>query len=144
MKGNNLYILAISILIASCNSTPKESSQENFQEIASESNAKNSLDWSGTYEGTLPCADCEGIKTIVNLNSDTTYNLSMEYIDRDFTYMDSGTFSWAPNGNQITLNGSQGDETKYFVSENKIIQLDYEGNQITGELSDMFILKKVK
>ena len=143
MKGIILYLIAISILISSCNSSPKESSQENIQGIASESNAQNSLDWSGTYEGILPCADCEGIKTVVKLNSDDTYHLSMEYIDRDFTYMDSGTFSWAENGNQIKLKGSQGDETKYFVSENKIIQLDYEGNRITGELADMFILEKV-
>ncbi len=26
-------------------------------------NSQNSLDWPGTYTGTLPCADCEGIKT---------------------------------------------------------------------------------
>ena len=34
-----------------------------------EHNAQNSLDWAGTYEATLPCADCPGIKTTVVLKS---------------------------------------------------------------------------
>ena len=31
-------------------------------------NSKTSVDWVGKYEGTLPCADCEGIKTTLTLN----------------------------------------------------------------------------
>ena len=38
-------------------------------------NAKNSLDYIGTYKGILPCADCEGIETELELNSDKTYEI---------------------------------------------------------------------
>ena len=45
-------------------------------------NAQNSLDWAGTYEGTLPCADCPGIKTTITLKDDNTYTISEEYLER--------------------------------------------------------------
>ena len=36
----------------------------------------------GTYEGTLPAADCPGIKTVLTINADSTYQLQQDYIDR--------------------------------------------------------------
>ena len=30
-------------------------------------NSRNALDWAGTYEGVLPCADCPGIQTRLSL-----------------------------------------------------------------------------
>ena len=38
-------------------------------------NSRNSLDWAGTYEGVLPCADCPGTKTRLTLNQDGSYRL---------------------------------------------------------------------
>ena len=36
---------------------------------------------SGTYEGTLPAADCPGIKTVLTIKADSTYQLQQDYID---------------------------------------------------------------
>lgn len=36
----------------------------------------------GTYEGTLPAADCPGIKTVLTINADSTYELKQDYIER--------------------------------------------------------------
>jgi uncharacterized lipoprotein NlpE involved in copper resistance len=38
-------------------------------------NSRISLDWAGTYEGVLPCADCPGTKTRLTLNQDGSYLL---------------------------------------------------------------------
>lgn len=36
-------------------------------------NAMNSLDLAGTYQGVLPCADCNGIATEILINNDQTF-----------------------------------------------------------------------
>lgn len=44
--------------------------------FADKNNSKDSLEWVGTYEGTLPCADCRGMETKLILNQDKTYVLN--------------------------------------------------------------------
>ena len=43
-------------------------------------NAMSSLDYQGTYLGSLPCADCEGIQTQLTLKQDKTYVLDEHYV----------------------------------------------------------------
>lgn len=45
-------------------------------EMTEGDNSRNSLDWEGTYKGILPCADCEGIETMVILKDNDRYTLS--------------------------------------------------------------------
>jgi NlpE N-terminal domain len=45
-------------------------------------------------------------------------------------------------GSIITLTGIKNKPNEYFVGENKLIQLDIDGNKITGSLADKYILKK--
>jgi copper homeostasis protein (lipoprotein) len=42
-----------------------------------------SIDWAGNYQGILPCADCEGIKTQILLNKDLSYVLETQYLGKD-------------------------------------------------------------
>ena len=56
-------------------------------------NTKNK-NFYGTYEGTLPCADCSGIRTTLKINSDTTYELRSEYLGRkDGVFEESGIYN---------------------------------------------------
>jgi len=105
-------------------------------------NSQNSLDWAGTYEGTLPCADCEGIKTVIVLNQNNTYVLSEEYLDKKRNpAVTKGIFSWNSDGSKVTL--TDGDrKQQYQVGENKLIHLDETGDIITGSLSKNYILQK--
>jgi hypothetical protein len=50
--------------------------------------------------------------------------------------------SWL-NDNTIALADASGSVTKYFVGENQLIQLDFDGKRIQGDLSNMFILTKI-
>ena len=110
-------------------------------------NSKNSLDWAGTYSGLLPCADCEGIQTVINLTKDLTYHIRTKYMGRkDAPIENSGLFSWTKEGSKIELLGYKAGTMPvfYLVGENKLIQLDMQGNRITGKLADNYILKKDK
>ena len=105
-------------------------------------NSKNSLDWEGTYEGTLPCADCEGIKTTLTLFSDGTFKRTQEYLGKNGTpFTDNGKFEWNEAGSVISLIDNN-DNQKYKVGENQLFHLDNTGNQIKGNLSEKYILSK--
>ena len=105
--------------------------------------AQNSLDWSGTYSGIVPCASCDGIETELHLGKDLTYTLTTKYLDKQAElYSVNGTFEWI--GNNIKLAGitEKDRPNMYKVEENRLRQLDMAGNVITGELEHNYILTK--
>ncbi len=104
-------------------------------------NSQNSVDWMGTYEATIPCADCPGIKTTLTLNKDNTFTISEEYLERKTKSEDKGNFSWDTTGSTITLNGKNA-KYKYKVGENRLFQLNMDGTPITTEMKDLYIFKK--
>jgi uncharacterized lipoprotein NlpE involved in copper resistance len=116
--------------------------EENY--LYSGDNSATSLDWNGTYKGTVPCASCEGIETILTLNIDRTYILSTHYFGRNDALEedDMGTFTWDETGSIITLEQVSNGPSKYKVGENRLWQLDIDGNIITGDLADHYILTK--
>jgi len=112
-------------------------------EIDSAHNAQNSLDWAGDYQGTLPCADCEGIKTLLVLNADSTYHLTETYLGKGDhnPFKSAGKFSFDNTDSVITLD-KNGDQRKYFIAENQLYALDQEGKKIQGNLAEHYILNK--
>ncbi len=134
---------------ASCSNSREQA--ETQEEITKEENylyksdnSATSLDWNGTYKGTVPCASCEGIETTLTLNIDRTYKLSTHYFGRNDALEedDMGTFSWDKTGSIITLENVSNGPTQYKVGENRLWQLDKKGNMITGDLADHYILTK--
>jgi len=141
------------IVLTNCNS-PEENKQELAQTDSKQAdspkvdthNARNSLDWNGIYRDTIPCADCEGILTVITLEKDMKYQAQSKYLGkRDSAIESSGTFSWNDAGNTITLNDvdKRGGSDQYFVGENSLIKLDKSGNRITGDLADKYVLRKL-
>src|SRR5690606_3065535 len=89
-----------------------------------------------------PCADCEGIRITLALQKDT-YRLTRTYLVKDsFSNHSEGEFTWSEDGSTITLSGVKNTPAQYKVGENKLFQLDMEGNLITGTLADRYILTK--
>ena len=146
--GAIMSILAISL--ASCtnqNKTQKDTLQDSIKadnmKIDSH-NSQNSLDWIGIYEGTLPCDDCEGIKTVIELKEDNTYNALYTYLgksENENEFNEIGTLTWNTTGSNITLK-SESDTTQYKVGENKLILLNAEGRVNKSDMADRYILKK--
>ena len=105
--------------------------------------AETSLDYLGTYEGTLPAADCPGIQTTLTLDPDGTYTLHMKYIDRDAEFDEKGVFSVKEN--LLTLTQlDDGSEEYYKVEENRLRMLDAEKQPVTGALAENYVLQKIK
>ncbi|MDR2009784.1 MAG: copper resistance protein NlpE N-terminal domain-containing protein [Bacteroidales bacterium] len=140
-----IAVLAVSFSLFSCKSNEKKSN-EDTEKISRADSSRESLDWEGTYTGTLPCADCSGIFTIIDLKRDGHYTISTKYLGKSENYIDeNGKFSWNDAGNIITFDNKSDDAgmSKFQVGENKLTMLDISGNRITGELADNYILKKV-
>jgi len=145
-----LFIVAIVATFAfvSCGNKNKQAQSDATVEDTSmvqqkpdSHNAKNSLEYKGTYTGRIPSASGEGILVAITL-SDSTYVKKMEYVNKkNSTSEEKGKYTWNNAGNTITLQGSE-KPNQYFVGENSLSQLDMDGNTITGELADMYILKK--
>lgn len=139
--------------IAACNDPGKEESKtsDNAADTSAVSqpvdmhNAANSLDLAGNYEGTLPCADCEGIKTILNLNKDSLFTLKEEYLGKKNAMAFNSKGKWVVHENTITLQFDkelQDRRVQYKAGEGKLWLLDQEGKEITGALADKYIMTK--
>lgn len=87
-------------------------------------NSRNALDWAGTYEGVLACADCAGIHTRLMLAQDGAFELFTRRLARDAEpAVVEGTFDWEPGGNSIVLDAA-GSEQRFAVGEGHLLRLD--------------------
>ena len=88
-----IFLWAIfGVVMISCNSSQKNNTQIENCEIKTESQVQTS-NLFGVYEGTLPAADCKGIKTMLVINEDKTYTLKSEYIGKkDATFETCGVY----------------------------------------------------
>jgi copper homeostasis protein (lipoprotein) len=103
----------------------------------------NSLDWDGAYEGVAPCADCEGIRTVLILKKDMTFRLSETYLGKSGrSFEKTGSFTWNEAGNMVILAGLKDEPNRYFVGEGWVLQLDMKGNRIKGALAEKYRLLK--
>lgn len=101
----------------------------------------------GTYEGTLPAADGPGIKTIVTLNADSTYQISQNYLGRKKDVLDaaSGVFKVLEGKVLMLVRPSSGEHTFYKVKDdNNIVLTDSLGNEPEGETAKFYVLTKKK
>ena len=100
----------------------------------------------GTYEGTLPAADCPGIKTVLTLNADSTYQYSADYLERKDGHDEaSGIFKVLANNVVEITRPSSGETSYYKVKDaNSIIMTDSLGNEPEGEMAKLYVLTKKK
>lgn len=98
----------------------------------------------GTYKAVLPCADCEGISTILIIDSTYTYKLISIYLGKsDSVFEEHGSYSLNNDSNIIVLMGEDNKRIDLFkVEDNRLRKLDVKGNEVTGLLQDHYILHK--
>ncbi|KXO76835.1 copper resistance protein NlpE N-terminal domain-containing protein [Acinetobacter venetianus] len=151
MKKSIIALSLASVFLVACSKADNKNNQEQAPTATSEAvavdsahTAENSLDWNGTYKGVLPCADCEGIETELELNADKTYELKETYLGKGDgkAFESKGSFQFDANNTSVIELDKTGDNRKYFVAEGYLKALDMEGNEITGDLADKYELKK--
>jgi len=103
----------------------------------------SNIKYEGTYWGTMPCADCSGIDTEITLN-DGKYTIKRTYLGVDnqeqSMFVESGSYTW--NNETKILTFDNDPEQRYLVRNNTLLALDQDGKEVTGELSELYILKK--
>ena len=91
-----------------------------------------------SFSGTLPCADCPGIRYSLNLFDDHTYHLRMEYVGTQppTASDDIGRWSLEGDGRHLELWGNR-DRTLHFLlrDANRVRKLDVEGREIESILN---------
>ena len=147
MKKFLVVTLMMGLSLTSC----KKDATMNEEEIVVDStaveipvdihNAMSSLDYQGTYLGSLPCADCEAIETKIILTDDSFIKEAVYKGKSKEVYKESGSIQWNKEGNTITLVGVN-PSNLYFVGENVLIHLDSDGNRVKGSLAPYYELKK--
>jgi heat shock protein HslJ len=135
-------IFGIGVLLSIPFQACKTGSKNTSSSLPAADNSMVSVDWPGTYYGILPCADCEGIETVLTLNKDLTYILKKKYGGKDdaSVHETKGSFTWNKEGSKVTLKGE--NPGQYLVGENQLFQLDQNGNRITGSLADKYRLAR--
>lgn len=145
------------VLLSSCGSKKSEKEEllfetQNPNQIVSQEDptsakiplgdtSKTSLDWDGTYVGTVPCADCSGIKTKLTLTNESTYTLEEEFLNENKKNVVDGTFTWDDKGSEVILD-DKGKSQRFKVGENKLIKLDKEEKPIGGKRTNDYTLLK--
>src|SRR5690606_18798136 len=81
---NTAALASLALLLAACGGDPRTPvpSAEGAPAADPADNSRNSLDWAGTYRGVLPCADCEGIETVITLAEDGSFREHTRYLGR--------------------------------------------------------------
>lgn len=86
-----------------------------------------------TYSGVLPCADCEGIRTTLDLFPDGSFVSKAEYLGKGGSAVDLGRWKAAENGN-LVLRGGGADPVLYWPAANGTLRrLDRSGKEIRTE-----------
>ncbi len=135
-------LVAVALLLGSCGKCCKKGG-DNQTQCASKEAKSEVVTAKGTFFGVLPCADCAGIETTVNLNEDNSYSQTDKYLNADSTVVkEEGTFHFCSQRNIATLISSKNDTTLFAVEENQIVLLGADGKKVEGELADHYVLKK--
>jgi uncharacterized membrane protein len=138
-----IYSLSFySLLLSACNNSANNSiSMEDS--VATKSVAVDSLALkaAGIYGGYLPCADCEGITTYLLLKPDMTYRLEETYYKKDEKVFPANG-NWKMNNGKIVLYDKNEVRLSFLPDGNKLWQLDSEGNRISGNLGDKYVLTR--
>ncbi|MDR9765621.1 copper resistance protein NlpE [Shewanella baltica] len=147
MNKSLCCIALLALFTTACSEAPKEETAVDTTQVQTDAaktvpvgdTSQNSLDWAGSYEGVLPCASCEGIQTLITLQSDNSFIQETVYLGKDEKILKlMGKAAWDEKGQKITLE----DGTQYLVGENQLIMLDTQGQRITGDLAANYVLKK--
>lgn len=93
------------------------------------------------FAGTLPCADCPGIRYELNLNPDQSYTLRNTYLERSVAPLESKG-SWVIRQSTLVLTPSSGKGQSFAIkSADTLRMLDQSGNENTSKLN--YDLKRV-
>ena len=123
-------ILLLAIVFAGC------AASNPSQAVGPQSPAEALPNLPATFVGTVPCADCPGIRYQLNLLPDQTFFLRLIYLERSVAPLDAGgTWSVSPDSKVLTLTISDEVPVLFSIQDrNTLRKLDIQGREIAGPL----------
>jgi len=98
----------------------------------------------GTFQGTLPCADCPGMDYQISLFDDHTFHELVAYQGRGQGIASVETGTWKQTSDSTVMLQKKTDSSSFLASEGKLLLLDTKGKRIEGVLASNYILKPVE
>jgi uncharacterized membrane protein len=131
-----LFLLALFIsfrLVTACNQLDRTSESETESD-------QTDMNLPVIYSGTIPCADCPGIEVYLLLEEKNLFTELNWYRDRSpEPFVEEGT--WELKGDSLSLfNSDRSLLRTYLYDGDTITMLDSAGQQITGDLSENYIM----
>ncbi|MDR2037740.1 MAG: copper resistance protein NlpE [Bacteroidales bacterium] len=137
-----VVVLSVALMmVLGCNNRSQNSSKTSENQ---KKTAKTEFNYHGKYLGILPCADCEGIETEIELKKDQTFIKKTKYLGKgdQKVFEVTGKYKWDDAQSMVILENITDAPNKYYVTEGAITQLDMDGNVITGDNSMKYRLAK--
>ena len=136
--------------VSSCNSkktNSPETDNDSLSYVGNDSLESNDFvldSLAGTYEGTLPAADCPGIKTVLTLNADSTYQYAADYIDRKDGHDEASGIYKVLAHRVIEITRPSSGETSYYKvrDAHSLIMTDSIGTEPEGAMAKHYVLTK--
>lgn len=136
-------------LMASCGDKKTAQNEANADSISVADTTMSALDLTavaGTYEGTLPAADCPGFKTVITINADSTYQMQQDAIDRKDGHDEASGVLEVKDDNLLVLVRPSSDDRTYIKVKDadSIVLTDSVGNEPEGEIAKLYVLTRKK
>lgn len=100
------------------------------------------LDFGGTYKGTIPAADCPGIDVTLSIGRNMDFHMMYDYLERDSRFESAGKI--VLDGDCLVTVGDGADSTFYRIEKDALRMLDRDRQVITGDLADMYVLRRAE
>lgn len=98
----------------------------------------------GTFQGTLPCADCPGINYQVTLFDDHTYSELTAYQGRGMNLATVEKGTWKQLSDSTVLIQRKKDSSSFLLSDGHLLLLDPKGRRIEGVLASNYVLNAIE
>jgi copper homeostasis protein (lipoprotein) len=99
----------------------------------------------GDFAGTLPCADCAGIKTELSIAADGSYVIRETLQGKsDAVHEEKGQSSASEDGRRLQLAAEDSEDARYFeiISPDELRMLDSTGNPIADTAANYSLKRK--
>ncbi len=98
----------------------------------------------GTYQGELPCADCDKIQAELVLNADNTYQYNTVYFKngKQHPFIDKGKFAWDKQKSDVIRLEQDSGNLLLKVTDSYAELLDADGNPVVNTQLNYKLMKK--
>ena len=98
----------------------------------------------GTYQGDLPCTDCDKIQAELVLNADNTYQYNTVYFKngKQHPFVDKGKFTWDKQKADVIRLEQDSGNMLLKVTDQYAELLDADGNSAQGSQLNYKLMKK--